>query len=233
MSDIEGLTSFVPEAFYDAIAYITPAVILCAGLFYLTRAFLRPFMVWLYCNPPGAVYSILLVLLTLPLLYLAGQLLSTFSFWIIERPLALFAKKIHLEHFFYPPSASGTDPDPDGLSSSPSTSDPNGSSAASVPSEPYDALYADYTYLTLHSPPSALEATKRLARMMLARSSALAFALLAAVAALVRDTTALLVLGILCVLLVLEYYKRRTWYYRYLSTMTAELRKSEENAGDQ
>lgn len=87
---LEGISKIIPEGFYDILGYIISAIYLVTGILLSSKYPLTdlkfPFGVsW--------VFDLFIILIFLGGLYAVGTILTTFSYWIVLKPLTFFIKK--------------------------------------------------------------------------------------------------------------------------------------------
>jgi len=82
----KDIFSELPEGFYDGLAYIIPATYLLIGV-ELLYGFLFPWTHYYFSIKPSWVIDLLLALGILGGLYLVGQILTVFSYYLILIPL--------------------------------------------------------------------------------------------------------------------------------------------------
>lgn len=83
---VEDLAGGLPEAFFDALAYVVPGCFLMIGMAFSFQS-LGEQMGTFLSSTSSVLIDLLLVVVVVEAAYLVGQLLTTFSWFTVYRPL--------------------------------------------------------------------------------------------------------------------------------------------------
>src|SRR5829696_1330979 len=90
MKEAPSLLQLIPDIFFDALAYILPASLLFIGVMIIPSSIGRP-LVNAYLNLGASFDRFIVILFGIGILYIAGLLLTHFSYDVILRPLRKLA----------------------------------------------------------------------------------------------------------------------------------------------
>ena len=90
MKETPSLLQLIPDIFFDALAYILPASLLFIGVMIIPSSIGRP-LVNAYLNLGASFDRFIVILFGIGILYIAGLLLTHFSYDVILRPLRKLA----------------------------------------------------------------------------------------------------------------------------------------------
>ena len=90
MQNAPNLLQLILDIFFDALAYILPASLLFLGVMIIPSSIGAP-LVNAYLNPGASFDRFVVILFGIGILYIAGQLITHFSYDVILRPLRVLA----------------------------------------------------------------------------------------------------------------------------------------------
>lgn len=198
MKEVDNLAKLIPDVFYDILAYIVPASVMCVGIILIVDFIGTPIKNF-YSNITDAVDKIFIALFVLGLLYIVGQLITVCSYWPVFGILGAFSRLTKRTAWIYGSGKTWQVGD--------------------------KTRNADQAYVAERNSDLRLEVMKRYTRMIMARNNTLVFLILAALALLMVNYSVAIICFMLFVLLLFEAYTRRVWFNNFLFAASTELRK--------